>query len=223
MVPLWLFTLGQSLLKNSVGEAVTIPYANIVISLISILIPVSIGLLVQRKKPTWAKKIRLILKPLFLIFITYMMTVGIYTNLYLFQLFTPSLMLASCLLPYIGFVLGGMVSIVTCQPLARKIAIAIETGIQNTGLPIILLKYSLPQPDADMSLVSPVSVAMFTPIPLYLIFICYEIYKRIFKKGSFSPVTSHEDPDQTGLSPKSPAERVEKTQTEDNGAISTIM
>ena len=32
------------------------------------------------------------------------------------------------------------------------IAIAIETGIQNTGVAILLLRFSLPQPDADLTL-----------------------------------------------------------------------
>ena len=47
----------------------------------------------------------------------------------------------------------------------------------TTGIPIMLMKYSLPQPDADMSLVSPVVVAMFTPLPLWFMIAGREIYR----------------------------------------------
>uniref|UniRef100_A0A914V510 Uncharacterized protein n=1 Tax=Plectus sambesii TaxID=2011161 RepID=A0A914V510_9BILA len=47
-------------------------------------------------------------------------------------------------------------------------AIAVETGIQNTGIAIMLLLFSFDQPDADISAVVPVIVAIFTPAPLLL-------------------------------------------------------
>ena len=43
----------------------------------------------------------------------------------------------------------------------------------------MLMKYSLPQPDADMSLVSPIVVAMFTPLPLWLMVIAREIHRSV--------------------------------------------
>lgn len=47
-------------------------------------------------------------------------------------------------------------------------AIAVETGIQNTGIAILLLKASFGQPDADIGSLIPVIVAAFTPGPLLL-------------------------------------------------------
>ncbi len=38
------------------------------------------------------------------------------------------------MLPWIGFSLGAIVALITKQPRDRIIAIAIETGIQNTGM-----------------------------------------------------------------------------------------
>lgn len=42
----------------------------------------------------------------------------------------------------------------------------IETGMQSAGLAILLLRYSLPSPESDLTLVVPVSVMMFTVWPL---------------------------------------------------------
>lgn len=55
------------------------------------------------------------------------------------------------------------------------LTIAIEAGIQNTGISIFLLRFSLPQPQADLTTVMPVSVAIMTPIPLIILY----IYQRI--------------------------------------------
>ncbi len=62
-----------------------------------------------------------------------MFTFGIYVNQYIFRLFTPTLILAGCLLPWLGFFLGGLVAFILRQPFDRITTIAIETGIQNSG------------------------------------------------------------------------------------------
>ncbi len=46
------------------------------------------------------------------------------------------------------------------------------------GIPIVLMKFSLPQPEADMSLVSPIVVSVFTPVPLIALIVFLEIRKR---------------------------------------------
>lgn len=177
LIPLWMFTLGRLIFARA-HEHVKIPYGNIFLSLISILIPVAIGVLIQRKKPNWAKYVIKLIRPIAIIFIIFMFTLGVYANLYIFKLITPQMMLAGCLLPYSGFLLGGLVALICRQPWARIKTIAIETGIQNTGIPIILMKFSLPQPEADLSVVAPVMVATFTPIPLLVGVAYYEIRKR---------------------------------------------
>lgn len=46
------------------------------------------------------------------------------------------------------------------------LAISIEAGIQNTGIAIFILRFTLEQPQADLTTVIPVSVAIMTPFPL---------------------------------------------------------
>ncbi|ELU01824.1 hypothetical protein CAPTEDRAFT_204666, partial [Capitella teleta] len=81
-------------------------------------------------------------------------------------------------------------------PANRILTIAIETAIQNTGLPIILMKLSLSQPEADLSAVSPVAIACFMPIPLWIAFSVMEIRKRCCAKqdAELVPAEDLEDP-----------------------------
>jgi len=176
MIPLWLFTLGQLIISDDVR--ITIPYVNILIILACYLIPVIIGLLIQRHcKRLSAINVRC-LRPMYVVFILCMFTFGVWTNLYVFRLIRPLLLLAGSLLPYVGFVLSGTVAWLFRQPPARILTIAIETAIQNTGLPIVLMKFSLPQPDADLSVVGPVVIAMFMPMPLWVTLAVTSIRRR---------------------------------------------
>ena len=181
MIPLWLFTLGRHLLdaEDDGGTSISIPFFNIIISLFSLLIPVVVGLCIQRYRPRLAGIIVAWLKPVFVFFVAFMLTFGVYTNLYIFRMLTARVLFAGCLMPYVGFVCGALLASVTGQPRARIIAIALETGIQNTGIPIVLMKYSLPQPEADLSVVAPVVVAMFTPIPLWIAIAVLEVRRRV--------------------------------------------
>ena len=84
-------------------------------------------------RPNWSKKIIKLLRPIYIIFIIFMFTFGIYVNQYIFRLFTPILVLAGCMLPWFGFFFGAIIAFFTRQPFDRIKTIAIETGIQNAG------------------------------------------------------------------------------------------
>ena len=181
-MPLWLFTVGQKILTDTVDAHITIPYRNIFASLVSVLIPVIIGLLVKHKKPSVADFLVKLVRPLFVIMILFMIIVGFYVNWYLIRLFTVPIIIAAALLPYLGFIISGIIALVLRQPKPRVIAISIETGIQNTGIPIMLTLFSLPQPEAALSLVSPIAVALCLPVPLWTAVGILEIRKRYWKK-----------------------------------------
>lgn len=54
-------------------------------------------------------------------------------------------------LPWLGYFFGWLLSHVFKQPPDDTLAISIETGIQNTGIAIFLLRFSLEQPEADLT------------------------------------------------------------------------
>ncbi|KAK2147845.1 hypothetical protein LSH36_532g06048 [Paralvinella palmiformis] len=182
MIPAWLYTLGR--LITGRDAALKIPITNILISLVSLLIPVAIGIIIRKKKPNIARSMDRMLKPFFIVLIVFMFTFGVWVNLYIFHLITLTLCIAGATLPYLGFLLGGLVAFICRQPRSRVITIAIETGLQNTGIPILLLRFSLPQPSADLSIVSPVTTSIFTPIPLFIAVIVHEIHRHCCKKAT---------------------------------------
>lgn len=94
---------------------------------------------------------------------------------------------------------GCMMSILLRQKPEDVTAIAIETGVQNTGIAIMLLKVVLalerplrvillptpvisvflPAEQADLSSLLPIIVACFTPAPLLFSFAVHTTIKRI--------------------------------------------
>lgn len=175
MMPLWLFTLGRIYLTK-----ITIPYTNIIISIVSLVVPGGIGILLKYKVPKVAKKISKFIKPMSLLIVLFVLTVGVYSNLYMFKLMGKNwkILVSGLLLPYGGYIIAAIVSWVCRQPWVRIKTIVFETGIQNTGIPIVLLRFSLPQPEADLSSVMPVAGTMFTTLPWLIIFIILTIRRK---------------------------------------------
>lgn len=54
-------------------------------------------------------------------------------------------------LPLCGYIIGGTIARLCKQAPEDILAISIETGIQNTGVAIFMLRYSLGQPEADIT------------------------------------------------------------------------
>jgi len=190
MFPLWLFTLGQFVLSDDVR--ITIPFTSIMIILAGYLVPLIIGLLIQRYCKRLSAVIVRLLHPMFIISILLLSVVGLWSNFYVFLLIRPLLLLAGCLLPYVGFSISGVVAFILRQPPPRIFTIAIETGFQNTLLAIILMKLSLPQPDADMSIVGPVAISTASVLPLWIAYAIVEIRRRFNLLDIFCINYSHE-------------------------------
>lgn len=168
MMPLWLFTLGQVIFQE--GE-LEVPYFQIATFAIGLVIPLGIGFLIQKYLPRVTKIMVRILKPFSTLLILFIVIFAIVTNLYLFELFTWKIFVAGLGLPWLGYFCGWLLAHLFKQPPNDTLAISIETGIQNTGIAIFLLRFSLGQPEADLTTVVPVAVAVMTPIPLLLMYI----------------------------------------------------
>ncbi|XP_062533962.1 ileal sodium/bile acid cotransporter-like isoform X2 [Armigeres subalbatus] len=172
MMPLWIFTLGKTIFDK--GE-LNVPYANIASFAVGLVVPLGIGLLIQRYSPRTARILVRILKPMSALLILFIVIFAIITNLYLFELFSWQIIVAGLGLPWIGYIFGYIVSKVFRLPTTDALAISVETGIQNTGIAIFLLRFSLPQPEADLTTVVPVSNAIMTPFPLMALYLAMKI------------------------------------------------
>lgn len=85
MMPLWIFTLGRSIFEH--GHLV-VPYGRIASFAICLLIPLGIGLLLQKRAPKLAAILVRILKSFSSLLIVFIIVFAIATNLYLFKLLT---------------------------------------------------------------------------------------------------------------------------------------
>lgn len=180
LIPAWIYSVGINVIYKDIE--ISIPFVNIITSLVGLIIPVGIGILIQIKKPNWARFIEKLVRPITVLFIILVFTIGVYANLYVFELLTPLTLLAGALIPYCGFAFGALVAFITKHDRQRILTIAIETGIQNTGISIVMLQLSLPTPDSDIGMVAPIVCSIFTPIPMVIAITAYEIKKRCFKK-----------------------------------------
>nr|XP_021199441.2 ileal sodium/bile acid cotransporter [Helicoverpa armigera]XP_049705115.1 ileal sodium/bile acid cotransporter [Helicoverpa armigera]XP_049705117.1 ileal sodium/bile acid cotransporter [Helicoverpa armigera] len=171
-MPMWLFSLGQVVFRNA---QIVVPYMRIATFVIGLLVPLGIGLAMQRFTPKIAAFMVRILKGFSTTLLLFIIVFAIVTNLYIFELFTWEIIVAGMGIPWLGYCFGYAAARVCRQPHEDALAISIETGIQNTGIAIFLLRYALGQPEADLTTVVPVSCAIMTPIPMT----CIYIYQKI--------------------------------------------
>lgn len=85
MMPLWIFTLGTTIFDRG---HLTVPYLRIAYMAVGLILPLTIGLLIQRYLPRLAKLLVRILKTFSSLLIIFIIIFAIVTNLYLFELFT---------------------------------------------------------------------------------------------------------------------------------------
>jgi sodium/bile acid cotransporter 3/5 len=198
MMPFWIFTLGRYIFEQ--GD-LQVPYRQIGTFVVGLVIPLAIGFFIQKYLPRVSKILVRIMKPFSVILILFIIIFAIVTNLYLFQLFSLKIIVAGMGLPWLGFLFGLVVAKLCRQPQADIRAIAIETGIQNTGVAIFLLRFTLKPPADDLTTVIPVSSAIMTPIPLtllYIIKIIYQYSKRMKEKkilNGASPISKDQTTD----------------------------
>lgn len=181
MMPLWIFTLGRVIFDSG---NLDVPYTQITTFVVALVIPLGIGFLIQRYLPRFANFMKRILKGFSTLLILFIIVFAIVTNLYLFQLFSWRIVVAGMALPWLAYILGFLTGKLFRQPSPDCITIAVEIGIQNTGISIFLLRFALPQPQADLTTIAPVSVAILTPFPLIFLFICLKIKSRLAARKS---------------------------------------
>jgi sodium/bile acid cotransporter 3/5 len=191
MMPLWLYTLGQYAYLSELK--IYIPFWNLAISLLTIIAPLSIGMLMVYFIPRLKPLMERIVKPILIVMIFYFFVFGAAVNFYLFYYIDLRTALTCPLLPWLGYVLGGGFAWICGQDWKRTMTIGIETGssffllyfinrlsfsgTQNIGIAIMILIYSLPPPTNSQATIIPIIVAYLSPQPFYLILI-YQLIRQ---------------------------------------------
>ncbi|CAF0973931.1 unnamed protein product [Didymodactylos carnosus] len=179
MMPLWFYTLGNSYLREL---KLHIPFLGLLRTLATIVVPYTVGILISHYSPKTRNLVKKIVKPMMLFLVIFFLVFGTLVNWYMFKMIDLYSALTAPLLPWIGFLLGGLLALICRQDWSRVKTIGIEAGIQNVGIAFMVIMYSFPQPQATQGLVVPLVVALLTTKPFYLALLIRHYVKKHQKK-----------------------------------------
>lgn len=142
MMPLLLYAYCQGFpeLRDSV------PYVEIIISLVMILIPCGVGILINYYRPQYSKTITkagIIILMIAVVVIASLTSIGVGGSI--LNVLAPPLMVVGALMPLIGYTFGYVISALFRLKRSECRTVAMETGCQNIQLCSTILKVAFPQ------------------------------------------------------------------------------
>lgn len=185
-------TLGAQMMKDSKIE---IPFSNLIFSLVAMTVPMGIGVLFQKYKPSWAAFCRRILKKCTVVLIILITGTGLYSSRYIFKLFTWQVFAAGIFVGWGGYVFGALFAMIARLKLPQIIAVSIETAFQNPGVAFVLLRISVPQPQSDLSAVPVIGQLLVMGPPIWLVFLVFVLIKRIRARDKDKQTDPDESPE----------------------------
>ncbi|XP_042866162.1 ileal sodium/bile acid cotransporter-like [Penaeus japonicus] len=185
-VPFWVLVIGPVILAD--GEF-TIPFLDIFITVVTLIVPCGIGILIQIFFPKSLKYFEKLLTPMSAFNLIFIFTFGIYAYLYVFEIFTWRMLVSGIALPSLGYVSGMVIAFLFRMSPREVIAISVETGVQNYTIALIILQVTLASPAGEISAAVPAAATLFTPAPLLTLLVIKKIYDRC-NGGSSLDITS---------------------------------
>ncbi|KAF5282348.1 hypothetical protein FQR65_LT14337 [Abscondita terminalis] len=168
VMPLWLFTLGGVVYADA---NINVPYKEISIYAAGVVVPIVVGCFFQSFCKTVSRFLAPALKFFSVFIILYITVFAFVVHLYLFERLSWRHFVAGLSLPSLGCASTYILAVLFKQSSKTALTIAVETGIQNTGIAILLLRLALPQPESDLVTMVPIYVATMTPVPLLVMLI----------------------------------------------------
>lgn len=196
MMPLLLLLYCQGF--ENLQEAV--PYKDIGLSLLSILVPCGIGILINHYRPQYSSFITKAGLGISTVSIT---AVAILTTLEagdnVLVVVAPSMLAISCLMPLIGFALGYLISCLFRLTKAECRTVSMETGCQNGQVAMTLIKVAFPAEVVGPLFLFPVLYVfcqVCEAVLLVLLFRSHQCWQHMRNKGGYqaaSPETELSD------------------------------
>ncbi|CAH1788422.1 unnamed protein product [Owenia fusiformis] len=159
-----------------------IPYLDVVVSLLLILVPVGIGMIIKWKNDKVAFIITKVGSYAGMIVIV---AVAILLGIASPGLFTSSwtVWFAGILMPIIGTSYGFIASSICCRPWPQRRTIATESGLQNMALCLAIVQNTFPPNQSNEVSLIPLLVGAFMNIEGLAWIIVYRIVLRVKNKG----------------------------------------
>ncbi len=179
-MPLWMFVLGQQIVMSN-NVKITIPYADLMFSLIGMTIPLAIRLLIQKHKPDWAQRSIKLICLVTIIFLILILEGGLFVNLHL-KLLNRKIIAAGMSVAWTGYIFGALAAFLAKLTRLEIIAVSIETALKNPGIAYVLLQLSLPEPESDFAATPLIGQIMMTGPPLWIIYLIFIIAQKLKNK-----------------------------------------
>ncbi|KAM9347690.1 ileal sodium/bile acid cotransporter [Symphorus nematophorus] len=180
MMPLCLFIYTTTWTSS---DTIQIPYDSIGITLVSLLVPIAVGIYVKRRWPHMAKKILKVGSIAGFGLIVIIAVVGgvLYQSSWTIA---PSLWIIGTIYPFIGFGLGFFMARFAGQPWHRCRTIALETGFQNSQLCSTIVQLSFSPAELEIMFAFPLIYSIFQLVVAVISVGGYQLYKRSCARGS---------------------------------------
>ncbi|XP_062410673.1 sodium-dependent organic anion transporter-like isoform X2 [Sardina pilchardus] len=180
MMPLCLLVYSQSWVETG---SIRVPYMQIGITLVTLIVPVAGGAFVNYK---WPKAAKVILKVGSVMGCVLLTVVGVASALLYRGSWNTdaSMVIVGLIFPIIGFTAGFAISILARQPWPRCRTIALETGAQNVQICTTVLQLSFSPQELVQMFTFPLIYGSFQFTFGLLMIAVYQIYKRISTRKS---------------------------------------
>ncbi|XP_071751060.2 sodium-dependent organic anion transporter-like [Centroberyx gerrardi] len=156
---------------------IKIPYFNIGITLITLVVPVASGVAVKYK---WPKTAKIILRAGSVVGVLLAVVVGL-ASILLYQgswHVDTSIVIIGSVFPLLGYSAGFIMAVILRQPWQRCRTIAMETGAQNVQICSTILQLSFPPEQMAIMIIFPLIYASFQLLTGLLLVTAYQIYKK---------------------------------------------
>lgn len=159
------------------SDTIQIPYDTLGITLVSLLVPIALGMFVKHKWPKVAKKILKIGSITGFLLIIIIAVVGgiLYQSSWTIA---PSLWIIGTIYPFIGFGMGFLLARFAGQPWYRCRTIALETGFQNANLCSTIIQLSFSAAELEVMFAFPLIYSIFQLFAAVIAVGAYQVYKR---------------------------------------------
>ncbi|XP_061742085.1 hepatic sodium/bile acid cotransporter-like [Nerophis ophidion] len=193
MMPLLLFLYCQSF--DNLQSAV--PYVDIAVSLVMILVPCGIGIVVNYYRPRYAKiitKVGLIIMSITATGVTVAATIAIGGAIT--AVMSPPLLATGALMPLIGFTFGYVISAVFKLSQPERRTVAMETGCQNIQLCSTILKLAFPPEVIGPLFLFPMVYISFQLLEAMVLIVVFRCHQRLTRKekGVYQTAVTHDGP-----------------------------
>jgi predicted Na+-dependent transporter len=147
-MPAWYYSLG-SLITSENETKIEIPFRALVTNLLISIIPCLIGVLIVKKYPSVKEKSIKVAKPISLFIVISLVTFSSLVKYHIYALINLKMWIC-VVIPWTGFLISALISVLLKFSRKQIVTISIETGIQNVAIPFLVILTSFPSPDAGI-------------------------------------------------------------------------